>query len=179
MDPEAIVGPVSWDIKLIAKFMLVFGPISSIFDFLTFYVLLAWFEVGAAVFQTGWFIVSMTTQILVVFVIRTRRIFFKSRPHRLLVATALGTLMVAIGLPLSPVGSWYGFVAPPPLFFVYLIGATIAYLALVAIVKDLCFRHGLLEKALFDRLAEGFVVVLIAMIQVSGATTPRMSSSTN
>ena len=81
VDPEAIVKPVQWDIKLIERFMLVFGPVSSVFDFLTFYALLAFFGAGEALFQTGWFIESMTTQTLVVFCIRTRRLFFRSRPH--------------------------------------------------------------------------------------------------
>ena len=140
VDPEAIVGPVKWDIKLIERFMLVFGPVSSIFDFLTFYALLHLFGAGEALFQTGWFIESMTTQVLVVFAIRTRRLFFRSRPHGFLVAMALGAVAVAIVLPLLPMGRWFGFVAPPPLFFVFLVGATAAYLALVEITKGLFYR---------------------------------------
>ena len=70
--------------------MLVFGPVSSVFDFLTFYALLHLFGAGEALFQTGWFIESITTQVLVVFAIRTRRQFFRSRPRRFLVAMALG-----------------------------------------------------------------------------------------
>ncbi len=82
----------------------------------------AFFGAGEALFQTGWFIESMTTQVLVVFAIRTRRRFFQSRPHRFLVAFALGVVAIALLLPLSPVGGWFGFVAPPPLFFVFLVG---------------------------------------------------------
>jgi Mg2+-importing ATPase len=140
VDPEAIAGPVDWDVKMIEKFMLVFGPVSSVFDFLTFYALLHLFGAGEALFQTGWFIESITTQVLVVFAIRTRRQFFLSQPHRFLVAMALGTVAVAIALPLLPVGKWFGFVAPPPLFFVYIIGATVAYLALVEITKGFFYR---------------------------------------
>ena len=110
VDPEAIARPVKWDIKLIERFMLVFGPVSSVFDFLTFYALLHLFGAGEALFQTGWFIESMTTQVLVVFAIRTRRRFFRSRPHGFLVAMALGAVAVAIVLPLLPVGRWFGFV---------------------------------------------------------------------
>ena len=77
----------------------------------------------------------MATQVLVVFAIRTRRVFFRSRPNRFLIAMALGVVAVAIALPLSPVGAWFGFVSPPPLFFAWLAGATIAYLGLVEIVK--------------------------------------------
>ncbi|ACK49583.1 magnesium-translocating P-type ATPase [Methylocella silvestris BL2] len=140
VDPEAIALPVSWDIGFIERFMLVFGPVSSIFDFLTFYALIAVFGAGESLFQTGWFMESMATQVLVVFAIRTRRLFFRSRPNGFLVAMALGVVAVAIALPLSPIGHWFGFVAPPPLFFAYLIGATLAYLALVEIVKALFYR---------------------------------------
>ena len=127
VDPEATARPVKWDVKLIERFMLVFGPVSSVFDFLTFYALLHLFGAGEALFQTGWFIELITTQVLVVFAIRTRRPFFRSRPHGFLVAMAFGSVAVAVVLPLLAVGQWFGFVAPPPLFFVYLIGATAAY----------------------------------------------------
>jgi P-type Mg2+ transporter len=135
VDPEAVVGPVKWDIGLVERFMLVFGPVSSIFDFLTFYALLYLFGAGEALFQTGWFIESMTTQTLVVFCIRTRRWFFRSTPARLLVGMNLAAVAVAILLPLLPWGVWFGFVAPPPLFFVFLVAATAAYLLLVEIAK--------------------------------------------
>ena len=140
VDPEATAKPVRWDVRLIERFMLVFGPVSSVFDFLTFYALLYLFGAGEALFHTGWFIESMTTQVLVVFAIRTRRRLFQSTPRRFLVAMALGAVAVAIGLPLLPLGRWFGFVVPPPLFFVFLIGATAAYLALVEVVKGFFYR---------------------------------------
>jgi P-type Mg2+ transporter len=140
VDEEAIASPVKWDVKFIEHFMLVFGPVSSVFDFLTFYALLHVFDAGVALFHTGWFMESMTTQVLVVFAIRTRRWFFSSKPNGFLVAMAIAVVVVAIGLPLLPAGRWFGFVAPPPLFFVFLIGATIAYLALVEITKRV-FYH--------------------------------------
>ena len=140
VDPEAVVGPVKWNIKLIERFMLVFGPVSSVFDFITFYALLIFFGAGVALFQTGWFIESMTTQTLVVFAIRTRRLFIRSKPCRFLIAINLGAVALTIGLPLTPWGRWFGFVAPPPLFFVFLVGATLAYLGLVEITKVLFYR---------------------------------------
>jgi Mg2+-importing ATPase len=140
VDPEAVVGPVKWDIRLVERFMLIFGPVSSIFDFLTFYALLSLFGAGEALFQTGWFIESMTTQTLVVFCIRTRRRFYRSRPCGFLVGMNLGAVAVAILLPLLPWGRWFGFVPPPPLFFVFLIGATGAYLGLVEIAKVFFYR---------------------------------------
>ena len=139
VDPEATLRPVRWDIKLIERFMLVFGPVSSVFDFLTFYALLALFGAGPALFQTGWFIESITTQVFVVFAIRTRRRFFQSRPHWFLIAAAFGVVAIAIAVPMLPMGRWFGFVAPPPLFFAYLIGATAGYLALVEFVKGVFY----------------------------------------
>ena len=140
VDPESVIGPVKWDVKLIERFMLVFGPVSSIFDFLTFYALLYLFSAGEVLFQTGWFIESMTTQILVVFCIRTRRRFYRSRPCDFLVGMTLAAVAVAVVLPLLSLGRWFGFVMPPPLFFVFLTGATLAYLALVEVTKVIFYR---------------------------------------
>jgi Mg2+-importing ATPase len=140
VDAEAVVKPVAWDIRLIERFMLVFGPVSSIFDFITFYAMLVFFGAGEALFQTGWFIESMTTQTLVVFCIRTRRLCFRSKPCWFLVATNLGAVALAIVLPLVPWGHWFGFVQPPPMFFVFLVGATLAYLGLVEITKVVFYR---------------------------------------
>jgi Mg2+-importing ATPase len=140
VDEEAISGPVKWDVKFIERFMLVFGPVSSVFDFLTFYVLLYVLGAGEALFQTGWFIESITTQVLVVFAIRTRRSIFRSKPHVFLAAMAFAVIAAAIALPLLPFGRWLGFVAPPPLFFAFLLGATMAYLAVVEITKRIFYR---------------------------------------
>jgi len=140
VDPEAAAKPVKWNVKVIERFMLVFGPVSSVFDFLTFYVLLRLLGSGEKLFQTGWFVESIATQVLVVFAIRTRRQFFRSKPHRSLVILALGIVAVAILLPYLSIGRWFGFVAPPPLFFVYLIVTTLAYLAVVEVCKSFFYR---------------------------------------
>ena len=140
VDAESIAAPVTWDVRLIERFMLVFGPLSSIFDFVTFYALLALLGAGEALFQTGWFIESMITQVLVVFCIRTRRLCLRSRPGRFLIGTTAAAVAVAITLPLVPWGSWFGFVAPPPLFFAFLAGVTAAYLALVEAAKAVFYR---------------------------------------
>jgi len=141
VDEEAIAGPVKWDIRFIERFMLVFGPVSSLFDFITFYVLLHLLGAGEALFQTGWFIESITTQVLVVFAIRTRRPLFRSRPHLFLAAMAVGVVAVAVTLPMLPIGPWLGFVAPPPLFYGFLVAATLSYLAIVEIAKRIFYRH--------------------------------------
>ena len=140
VDPEATAAPVKWDIKLIERFMLVFGPLSSVFDVVTFYAMLSFFRADEALFHTGWFIESITTQVLVVFAVRTRRLFFRSRPHRLLVALSLGAVAVAISLPLLPICHWLGLVPPPPMFYAFLIAATAGYLTLVEIAKGV-FYH--------------------------------------
>jgi Mg2+-importing ATPase len=140
VDPESIEKPVTWNIGLIQRFMLVFGPVSSLFDFITFGALLIFFGAGESLFQTGWFIESMTTQTLVVFCIRTRRRFYQSTPCRSLIGMNLGAVVVAIGLALLPLGQWFGFVAPPPLFFVFLVCTTLAYLGLVEVTKVFFYR---------------------------------------
>ena len=151
VDPETVVKPVKWDIKLIERFMLVFGPVSSIFDFITFYAMLTFFHAGEVLFQTGWFIESMVTQTLVVFCIRTRRRFFRSKPGVFLTVMNIGAIAVAIVLPFLPWGAWFGFVAPPPLFFVFLLIATLAYLGLVEISKVVFYRFILRPKTAVAR----------------------------
>ena len=141
VDPEATARPVHWDNRLIARFMLVFGPVSSVFDFLTFYALITLFGAGEAAFQTGWFIESLATQVLVIFAIRTRRFLFRSRPHPLLAVLAVAIVLLAVGLPFTPPGRWFGFVAPPAGFFAYLAVAIAAYLLLVEGVKRLFYRR--------------------------------------
>jgi len=141
VDEEYLVRPRQWDINFIRNFMLTIGPVSSVFDFLTFYIMLALFHANAALFHTGWFIESMATQVLVIFIIRTRKNPFKSRPNMWLAACALGVVAVAVILPFSPVGIQLGFVAPPALFFLVLAVMLVAYLLAVEGMKQWFFRH--------------------------------------
>ncbi|MBB6252979.1 magnesium-translocating P-type ATPase [Nitrospirillum iridis] len=141
VEEEALARPVHWDMRLILRFMLVLGPVSSLFDFLTFYVLLHVLHAGEALFQTGWFIESLATQVLVIFVIRTRRAPWRSRPHPLLAGLAFATAALAALLPLTPLGGVFGLVPPPSVFYLLLTGAVLAYLALVEAVKRLFFRR--------------------------------------
>jgi Mg2+-importing ATPase len=153
VDDEATILPVRWDIKLIERFMLVFGPVSSVFDFLTFYALLHLFGAGEALFRTGWFVESVTTQVLVVFAIRTRRWLFLSRPHPLLLATTLGVIAIAVALPFLPIGHWFGLVALTPAFFAFLAVVTAAYLGLVEITKRIFYSHIRQTPSGFERVA--------------------------
>jgi Mg2+-importing ATPase len=141
VDQDYLVKPRQWDMKYIRNFMLIIGPVSSVFDFLVFFILLRTFHAGAALFHTGWFIESMATQVLVIFVIRTRGNPFKSRPNRWIVATSLATVALAILLPYTPAGRHLGFVVPPPSFFLVLAGILAAYLLAVEAAKRWFYRR--------------------------------------
>jgi len=139
VDPEALSQPVRWDMAMIRRFMLMLGPVSSIFDFLTFFALLWIFHAGTQEFQTGWFVESLATQALVVFAIRSRRSFLLSRPNAILAVLTITVVVVAALLPLTPLGHWFGFVTLPVAYYVFVACATAAYLVLVEIVKPWVF----------------------------------------
>jgi len=109
--------------------------VSSLFDFLTFYVLLEIMRADMALFQTGWFVESLATQVLVIFVIRTRASPFANRPHPLLAASSITVVVLAAVLPFIPIGAYFGFVQLPGWFFLILGGMVAAYLLLVQWVK--------------------------------------------
>ncbi|MBY0500654.1 MAG: magnesium-translocating P-type ATPase [Alphaproteobacteria bacterium] len=135
VDPESTLSPQQWNLKLILKFMLVMGPLSSVFDFLIFFIMLKLIGTPPALFQTGWFMESLATQILIIFVIRTHKSIFQSKPHIFL--TLLAFLLVGIGMiiPYSPLGDYFGFVPPPFYFFMIIIGIVIVYLASAEQIK--------------------------------------------
>jgi Mg2+-importing ATPase len=135
VDQDFVRKPRRWDIDVIRRFMLFLGPVSSLYDFLTFYVLLRWFHAPAALFQTGWFLESLATQSLVIFVIRTASNPFRSRPSGALVATTLSAVAVGTMLPFLPIGHLVGFTPPPPAFLAFVAAATGTYLAMVELVK--------------------------------------------
>ena len=141
VDKQYIRRPRKWDMKLIRNFMIFIGPISSIYDFLTFFVLLRVFHAAEPEFHTGWFVESLATQTLVLFVIRTMGNPLKSRPSSRLAFTTI--LMVAIGvlLPYSPLASLLGFTKLPLPFFTFLAISTATYLLLVEFAKRLLFAR--------------------------------------
>ncbi|HZR38939.1 MAG TPA: magnesium-translocating P-type ATPase, partial [Ktedonobacteraceae bacterium] len=141
VDASFIQKPQRWNISLIRKFMVFIGPISSIFDFLTFFIMLAVFHADAPLFHTGWFVESLATQTLVLFIIRTAGNPLRSRPSLPLAVTTL--LMVAIGivLPSSPLAGYLGFTPLPALYFLFLVAMTVTYLLLVEIVKRRLMRQ--------------------------------------
>ena len=143
VDEELLARPEHWDIGFIRRFMIFFGPISSIYDFLTFGVMLWIFNAHAPLFRSGWFVESLATQSLVVFVIRTRRVpFFRSRPSRPLLATTIAVVLIGLALPYSPVAGTLGFRRLPWLFLVILIAMILTYLALAEVGKSYFYRHG-------------------------------------
>jgi Mg2+-importing ATPase len=142
VDEELLARPEHWDIGFIRRFMIFFGPISSIYDFLTFGVMLWIFNAHAPLFRSGWFVESLATQSLVVFVIRTRRVpFFRSRPSRPLLATTIAVVLIGLALPYSPVAGTLGFRRLPWLFLAILIAMILTYLALAEVGKSYFYRH--------------------------------------
>ncbi len=141
VDPALVRKPRRWDMRLIRDFMLIFGPISSLYDFLTFFVLLSVFHAHESLFHTGWFVESLATQTLVIFVIRTARTPWRSRPSPLLVGSV--GLVVAVGLllPWTPLAGPLGFTIPPVAFMVYVALAILTYLLLVEVGKRLFYRY--------------------------------------
>ncbi len=136
VDAEVVARPAAWDVRFVRRFMAVFGPVSSIFDFATFFVMLAVLDAGHREFRTGWFVESLATQTLVVFVIRTRRIpFYRSRPSRAMVALPIACATIGAILPFSPLTHVLGFTTLPFAFFLILLAMIAAYLVLVEIVK--------------------------------------------
>ena len=121
--------------------MLVLGPVSSIFDFLTFGLLLLVFHASESLFQTGWFLESLATQVLVILVIRTRRSPLRSLPHPLLAATSIAIVACAVMLPYTWLGSWFGFTPLPATFLMALGVMVVAYLLLAEAVKRWFYRH--------------------------------------
>lgn len=141
VDKQYLSHPRHWDTAFIRNFMWVVGPVSSVFDFLMFFILLKVFGASEELFHTGWFIESIATQVLVIFVIRTRGSPFRSRPGTALTITSLTVVLVAAALPFTPFATHLGFVAPPPLFFMILVAMVLCYLVAVELVKRLFYRH--------------------------------------
>jgi Mg2+-importing ATPase len=135
VDPILTASPRRWDIGFVRAAMLVLGPISSLFDFLTFAVLLALFHADERLFHSGWFVESLVTQCLVVFVIRTARAPWRARPSWFLTLNVLAIVGIGLALPFSPFADVLGFVRLPPSYLLFLAVAVTSYLALVELAK--------------------------------------------
>ena len=152
VDEEMLLKPKKWDANGIGKFMLVFGPISSIFDWVTyatlFFILCPRFAGGAynaagvdqshfaSLFQTGWFVESMWTQISIILLLRSRRLpFGKNRPARFLLFSACASLAVVTALPYTPLGNYLSLSPLGWEFYVFLGLVIVSYMALTSLVK--------------------------------------------
>jgi Mg2+-importing ATPase len=144
VDPELLRRPRRWRVDFIRQFMVVMGPISSVYDFLTFGVLLFVFHANERLFHTGWFVESLATQTLVVFVIRTSANPFRSRPSRTMLISVAAIVLIGALSPYTPLGPWLGFRPLPALLLGALVVLTVTYLVLVQAVKTWFYRrHGL------------------------------------
>jgi Mg2+-importing ATPase len=142
VDQEYVTRPQRLEIPFIRSFMLFFGPVSSIFDFLTFAVMIFVFHATAPLFQTAWFVESLFTQTLVIFAIRTRRLpFFRSQPSQFLVWNIVIVLAVALALPFVVLGKFFNFVPLPVNFLVILVVFIVIYMCLVELMKAWFYRR--------------------------------------
>jgi len=140
VDSEELARPKRWNTKAITRFMIYFGLLSSVFDLLTMAFLVYVMGATESVFQTGWFLESVFSEIVIVFSLRTRRPFFKSRPSVLLTVSSIAVICFVLALVYSPAGAWFGFVPPTGLMLAAITAIVIAYLALVEFFKHWFFK---------------------------------------
>jgi P-type Mg2+ transporter len=141
IDLEDSVRPRQWDIGFIKKFMIFFGLLSSVFDYLTFAVLIHFLKAGEKEFQTGWFLESVVSATLIVLVVRTRNTFYKSRPGKYLLIATLAIVGFVLVLPVLPFASALGFVAVPPAFYLAMLVIVLLYLVSAEMFKKFFFRR--------------------------------------
>lgn len=141
VDRDQVRAPRRWDIAYVRRFMVTFGLISSVFDFITFAFLLLVAGAVAEVFQTGWFVESLITELAIVLVVRTRKPFWKSRPSALLSWLTLAVGLFAVAIPYLPGADWFGFVPLPLPVVAGLVAITLAYLAASEAAKHWFFAR--------------------------------------
>jgi Mg2+-importing ATPase len=142
VDPEMVEKPHRWNTKFIRDYMVLFGLVSSIFDFLTFGTLLFLFHASAEVFRTGWFIESLLTELVIVLVIRTRHVFFRSRPGKLLLVVTLVFIGITLVIPYLPFISVFGFVPLPVPILLTMLGLTMLYVVATELAKKYFYSRG-------------------------------------
>jgi Mg2+-importing ATPase len=145
VDPEMVAQPERWNIREIRRFMFTFGAVSSIFDFITFGLLLWVFSASAELFRTGWFVESLLTELVIALVVRTRRPFFRSRPGRLLLASTAAVTVLTFSLPYLPFADALGFVPLSPALMLALVGVTAFYVVATELTKQVLSRRILAE----------------------------------
>jgi Mg2+-importing ATPase len=141
VDATYTLKPKRWNVAFIRRYMLVIGPLSSVYDFLTFAVMLGVFHADERLFRTGWFVESLATQTLVIFVIRTAGRPWESRPGAGLACGVCACVVTGAIIPFTPLAPWLGFTPLPPLFFAILVLMVVTYLGLVEVVKRWFYRR--------------------------------------
>jgi Mg2+-importing ATPase len=141
VDPELVERPRRWDVRFIRDFMVTFGLVSSVFDYLTFGMLLLVVHATQDQFRTGWFLESVLTELLILLVIRTQRPFFRSRPGRYLAFSALVVAGVTLALPFSPLKGLLGFTPLPLSLLLVLLGITVLYVITSEVAKRSFYRR--------------------------------------
>ncbi|NHA02554.1 magnesium-translocating P-type ATPase [Mucilaginibacter sp. HC2] len=140
VDESNIQSPQRWDLKFIKRFMVTFGLLSSVFDYLTFGVLLYIFRASEITFQTGWFVESVVSATLIVLVVRTKLPFFKSLPGKYLTIATVLILLLVLTLPLTPLAVWFGFTPLPITFYGWILLIIILYLGTAELTKRWFYR---------------------------------------
>ena len=135
VDPEWVAKPRRWNTAFIRDYMVLFGLVSSVFDFLTFGVLLFIFHSTPEIFRTSWFLESLLTELVISLVIRTRRVFFRSRPGKLLLVGTLVFIGITLVLPYLPFSSIFGFIPLPLPLLLMMLGLTALYVVVTEITK--------------------------------------------
>ena len=141
VDPEMVQKPLRWNIGILRRFMITFGLVSSVFDGLTFLLLLFVVRAPPAEFRTAWFIESLLTEVVVALVVRTRRVFWRSRPGTMLLLLSATVALVACGLPYTPLGALVDLVPLPPKLLAMLWGISLAYALTVEGAKRVFHRR--------------------------------------
>lgn len=141
VDPEMTGKPRRWNTRFIRNYMVLFGMVSSIFDFLTFGILLFLFRASPEEFRTGWFIESLITELVIALVVRTRHVFFRSRPGKLLLASTLIFIGIAVALPYLPFIAVFGFVPLPAPLMLAMLGLTAFYVLATEVTKKIFYSR--------------------------------------
>jgi Mg2+-importing ATPase len=142
VDTEMVVIPRRWNTKFIRDYMILFGLVSSVFDFLTFGTLLFLFRASPSEFRTGWFIESLITELVIALVVRTRHLFLRSRPGKLLLTSSLIFIGIALVIPYLPFISVFGFVPLPASLMLSMLGLTALYVVATELTKKFFYSRG-------------------------------------
>src|SRR6185503_1432384 len=140
VDPELIARPQRWNMRFIGRFMLEFGAVSSVFDFLTFGALLLVFHAAPDLFRTGWFVESLLTELVIALVVRTRRPFYRSRPGRILLWSTVALVALTAAIPYLPFIGVFGFVPLPGMLLITVTMITALYVIATELTKRWFYR---------------------------------------